>query len=574
MSFCISPWCSQRENPDEVVICQSCGTPLLINDRIRLLRPLREFVPTIQTEVFEVEDLTGSYAIPPGRKVLKTLRTVDPKRVQLLEREIRALQMLNDPGIPKADLGDFFEFRPNNTGFKLYCILMTKLEGQDLDQWIAENDRLSQEKTLHWLKQFFQLLHKVHDAGFFHRDIKPSNILLKKDGTLALIDFGGVREVTETYLAKLSGTGEPTGFDKEHEITIVRTPMFSPPEQVNGRAIPQSDFYAVGRTFVCLVTGLDLFDIPLDEDNQKLLWREKAPHIDPPLADFIDKLMNLSPKKRPKTTGDILDQLNQLPKKIKWYRRFHSLPFRFGAVAVTALLLVALIQGGRIGLSRYFFRMAGESEGEGNLDAAQKNYERAILFDPGDHAAYNNLAAVCQLLRKYPCAIDNFNKALSLEPNNEVTFYNIASIYDDAQDYKEARRFYQKSIRASQGEFIASINNMARLDILEGNPQKAIKDIQLALEKVENAQTKASLLKNLGWAYFQIKQYKQAQVNLGQSIKIEPNEASSHCLLAKTRNQMNLNAKSQWEFCLFLNSELPEVWNWKQEFVERLEEKS
>jgi tetratricopeptide (TPR) repeat protein len=217
--------------------------------------------------------------------------------------------------------------------------------------------------------------------------------------------------------------------------------------------------------------------------------------------------------------------------------------------------------------------MAGESEGEGNLESAQKNYERAILLDPGDHAAYNNLAAVCQLLRKYPCAVDNFNKALKLEPNNAITFYNIGSIYDDAQDYKEARRFYQKSIRASQGEFIASINNVARLDILEGNPQKAIKEIQPALEKAENAQTKASLLKNLGWAYFQMEQYKQAQVNLEKSIKIEPDEASSHCLLAKTKNQMNLSAKAQWELCLFLNSELPEVWDWKQEFVERLEKK-
>lgn len=571
MSFCISPWCSQRENPDEEEICQSCGTPLLVNERIRLLRPLKGLADLIPSEVFEVEDLKGSYAIPPGRRVLKTLRTVDAKRVELLEREIRALQMLNDPGIPKADLGDFFEFRPQNTGFSLYCILMTKLDGQDLDKWIAKNGRISQDKALDWLKQFFQLLHKVHDAGFFHRDIKPSNILLKDDGTLALIDFGGVREVTDTYLAKLSGTGEPTGFDKEHEITIVRTPMFSPPEQVNGRAVPQSDFYAVGRTFVCLMTGLDLFDIPLDGDNKKLLWRQKAPHIDPPLADVIDKLMSLSPKKRPKKTGDVLDQLDQLPKRIKWHRRFHSVPVRISAVILTVLFIVGVIQGGRIGLSRYFFRMAGESEGENNLEEAQQNYELAIKFDPGDYAAYNNLAAVCQLSKKYPCAIENFKKALQLEPNNEVIFYNIASIYDDAQDFKEARFFYQKSIKASQGEFIASINNVARLDILNGNPQKTVQNILPALKKVDNIQTHASLLKNLGWAYYKLEQYQKALATLEQSIEIEPNEASTQCLIAKTKTQLNLPSKPHLKLCLFLSSELPEVWTWKQEFVDRLE---
>ena len=571
MSFCISPWCSQRKNPDEAEICQSCGTPLLINDRIRLLRPLREFVDLIPSEVFEVEDLNGSYAIPPGRKVLKILRTVDAKRVEMLEREIRVLQMLNHPGIPKADLDDFFEVQPNNSGFPLYCILMTKLEGQDLDKWIQENGRISQEKALDWLKQLFKLLHEVHDCGFFHRDIKPSNILLKDDGTLALIDFGGVREVTETYLAKLSGTGEPTGFDKEHEITIVRTPMFSPPEQVNGRAIPQSDFYAVGRTFVTLVTGLDLFDIPLDGDNKKLLWRGKAPHIDPPLADFIDKLMALSPKKRPKTTGDILDELDQLPKRIKWYRRVKSVPFRLSAVVLTLLFVIGLIQGGRIGLSRYFFRMAGENEGEEKLESAQENYERAIWLDPGDYAAYNNLAAVCQILKKYPCAIENYKKALELKPNNEVVFYNIASIYDDAQDITEAHFYYQKSIEVSQGKFVAAINNVARLDILNDNPQKAVKSILPALKKAENIQTKASLYKNLGWAYFQLEQYKKAVLNLEKSMKIEENEASTQCLLAKAKNQLNLPYKSNLQLCLFLSSELPEVWTWKQEFVDRLE---
>ncbi|WP_029315708.1 protein kinase domain-containing protein [Acaryochloris sp. CCMEE 5410] len=570
MSFCISPWCSQRRNPDEAEVCQSCGTPLLINDRIRLIRPLREFVPLIPSEVFEVEDLKGSYAIPPGRRVLKTLRTVDAKRVEMLEREIRALQMLNDPGIPKADLGDFFKFIPNNSGFPLYCILMTKLDGQDLDKWIEENGRISQEKALDWLKQFFQLLHKVHDAGFFHRDIKPSNILLKDDGTLALIDFGGVREVTESFLAKISGTGDATGLEREHEITIVRTPLFSPPEQINGRAIPQSDFYAAGRTFVCLVTGLDLFDIRLDGDNKKLLWREKAPHIDPPLADFIDKLMALSPKKRPKTTEDILDQLDHLPRRIKRYRRFHSKPYQIVAVVLIALVLFGLFQGGRVGASRYFFRLAGENEGEGKLESAKENYERAIWFDPGDQAAYNNLALVCKRLWKYPCALENFDKALELKPH-EVTLYNIGSIYDDAQDYKEARQYYEKSIEVGQGNFIAPINNLARLDILEKNYQKAAQDTAKVLGQSEDPQINASLYKNLGWAQFELEQYEKASINLKKSIELQPDEASAHCLLAKTKNKQNYTARSEWESCLFLNSVVPEVWTWKQEFIDRLD---
>ncbi|BAB78314.1 4-Cys prefix domain-containing protein (plasmid) [Anabaena sp. FACHB-709] len=41
MSYCINPLCAQRQNPDDVETCLYCGTSLLINDRIRLIKPLR-----------------------------------------------------------------------------------------------------------------------------------------------------------------------------------------------------------------------------------------------------------------------------------------------------------------------------------------------------------------------------------------------------------------------------------------------------------------------------------------------------------------------------------------------------
>ncbi|MGL4880589.1 MAG: 4-Cys prefix domain-containing protein, partial [Waterburya sp.] len=37
MSYCINPWCFERQNPDELEFCQSCGTNLTINERYRIL---------------------------------------------------------------------------------------------------------------------------------------------------------------------------------------------------------------------------------------------------------------------------------------------------------------------------------------------------------------------------------------------------------------------------------------------------------------------------------------------------------------------------------------------------------
>ncbi|MGH8000879.1 MAG: 4-Cys prefix domain-containing protein, partial [Brasilonema sp.] len=55
MSYCINPYCKKRENLDKVQICDSCQTPLLINNRYKLIKRLSENANTC-TEVFEVED--------------------------------------------------------------------------------------------------------------------------------------------------------------------------------------------------------------------------------------------------------------------------------------------------------------------------------------------------------------------------------------------------------------------------------------------------------------------------------------------------------------------------------------
>lgn len=572
MSYCIHPFCTERFNPDDLETCQECGSPLLIDGRFRLIRPIRPLDDDSISEVFEVIDVMGNRIHPPGtHKIMKVLKTQKKEYVELMDREANILRSFNHPGIPFVYIDDYFTITPFGFKIQLHCLAIEKIEGVNLQEWLEEHGTLSQSIAVDWLIQIVEILSAVHAKQYFHRDIKPSNIMLKPDGKIALIDFGAVRDVTETYLAKISGENINSGL-LERDTTLVRTIGYSPPEQIRGRALPQSDFYALGRTMIHLMTGQHPRTLPEEPNTGLLIWQDLAPQIEKPLKDYIDELNALLPAKRPHNAQAILKYLqNRLPQQLKWHRRFHSVPFRFGAVVVTALLLVALIQVGRIGLSRHYFRMAGESEGEDNLEAAQENYERAIQLDPSDHAAYNNLAVVCQLLKKYPCAIENFNKALEIDPDNEVTFYNIASIHDDAQNYKEARRFYEKSIQVSQGKFIPSISNLARLNILEGNYQKAAQDINKVLGQADNPQTKASLLKNLGWSQFKMKQYNQAMLNLEQSTEIEPNEASTYCLLAQTRNKKNLEAKAQWELCLFLNSELPEVWQWKQDFVDRLD---
>lgn len=293
MSYCINPKCSNRCNLDELEYCQTCGTRLLINNRYRLIKPLRQLSQEYVTEIFEVDD-RGQI------KVLKSLIKQRIKLVELFKQEVKILTYLRHPGIPKVEPNEHFTIVLNGEQ-ELHCLVMERIKGQNLEQWLDENDLepISEDVALNWLKQLADILSYVHQNGFFHRDIKPSNIIQKHNRQLALIDFGTAREVTDTVI-------------NGRTITTIYSHGFTPPEQIEGRAVPQSDFFALGRTLVHLLTSQRPTSFYQDSQSGKLMWRDNAPQISKSLADFIDRLMDLSLEKRPQDAQEILRITEQI----------------------------------------------------------------------------------------------------------------------------------------------------------------------------------------------------------------------------------------------------------------------
>lgn len=289
MSYCINPKCHIRHNPDSLVYCQNCGTSLLIGDRYRLVRPLRDLYELNNTEIFEVDDRGTA-------KVMKVLNSDRPKLVRLFEQEAHILQRLQHPGIPRVDA--YFVLSLNDAQ-KVYCLVMEKIEGQNLKQWLEENGSISETTAIDWLKQLLIILASVHSEKLLHRDIKPSNIMLRPDGQLVLIDFGTVRELTRTYISKLGWS----------DVTQVYSVGYTPLEQIEGQAVLESDFFALGRTFVHLLTGIYPAELPKNPDNQ-LIWRDRAPQTSAWLAHLIDQLIAPLPQNRPSNAQRILERLN------------------------------------------------------------------------------------------------------------------------------------------------------------------------------------------------------------------------------------------------------------------------
>ncbi|MGB7442916.1 MAG: serine/threonine-protein kinase [Coleofasciculaceae cyanobacterium] len=304
MSYCINPSCPQPNDPTNINhrICRNCGSDLLIQGRYQVMRLLSD--KSGFGKVYEAYN----GAAPKILKVLQQRHESNPKIIKLFQQEAAVLSQLNHPGIPKVEPDGYFRFSPRNLSKPLHCIVMEKIDGPNLRQWMKQqgNHPISETQALKWLKQLVEILHLVHQKQYFHRDIKPENIMLRPNGQLVLIDFGTARELTYTYLAEVGGAGS---------VTKISSTGYTPPEQENGHAVPQSDFYALGRTFVYLLTGKQPTEPPIyDPLTDQCNWQNYTSAISPQVKYFINHLMASAAASRPNNTQEILDKLAQIDK--------------------------------------------------------------------------------------------------------------------------------------------------------------------------------------------------------------------------------------------------------------------
>lgn len=124
---------------------------------------------------------------------------------------------------------------------------MELVEGPDLERWVAGRCPLSEAEATGLIAQIVRALAALHGHGIVHRDLKPSNILVARDGTLKLVDFGLARRRGDE---RLTSTNACVG-----TVDYLAPEIFCGPGSVDGRA----DLYALGVIFYSLVTGVRPF---------------------------------------------------------------------------------------------------------------------------------------------------------------------------------------------------------------------------------------------------------------------------------------------------------------------------
>lgn len=150
-------------------------------------------------------------------------------------QEAALLKELEHPGLPR--IYDLFQEQGK------ICLVMEYVEGITLRKYLLSNGRVPCKQAITWAVELCQVLSYLHEGGreLIYRDLKPENIMIRPDGSLKLIDLGGV-------------LGNTYGERREHD--LAGTPGYCPPEQWKEcRSDKTWDIYALGAVLHEMVTG-------------------------------------------------------------------------------------------------------------------------------------------------------------------------------------------------------------------------------------------------------------------------------------------------------------------------------
>ncbi|MFI9560489.1 protein kinase domain-containing protein [Nonomuraea endophytica] len=230
-------------------------------------------------EVWRGEDIVLARTV--AVKVLLPGRMDDPGFVARFQGEARAMATINHPGV--VDVYDY-----GVSGDTVYLV-MKFVDGEPLDRLLIRLGRIAPEPAMELIAQAASALQAVHDQGIVHRDVKPGNLMVQRDGTLVLTDFGIAR-------ADLANRLTDAGM-------VLGTAAYCAPEQAEGAPVtPAVDIYALGVVaYECLVGQR-----PFDGDSAVTIAlkhiREAPPplpaEIPPAVRALVEKALSKDPARR------------------------------------------------------------------------------------------------------------------------------------------------------------------------------------------------------------------------------------------------------------------------------------
>jgi serine/threonine-protein kinase len=229
-------------------------------------------------------------------------------------------------------------------------IVMEFLEGRTLADLLKETKPLAEDDAVAIASRICDALDYLHRQNVVHRDLKPQNIMLCRDGSIRIMDFGIAKSAQARRMTFVGFT------------PAMGTPDYMAPEQVQGkRGDERTDIYSLGAILYEMATGATLFEgeNPYVVMNSRLTGdpaapRKANPKLTPVLEEIILHALERNPANRYPSAAAMkaeLDDYEKVPLTQRWQRlqppqiwktRYRMVPIIAGMVLLNIGLFLLL----------------------------------------------------------------------------------------------------------------------------------------------------------------------------------------------------------------------------------------
>ena len=542
------------ENRNDAKHCQKCGMSL------RYALELHDSGTVIGS--YRIVNVIGSGGFGAVYEAVHTStaqhvalkQTFDPRNIRTFQSEFVVLHNLKNHHLPR-----YYEtFEAHGNGY----LVIELIPGQSLGEVLGNQQHrpLVEAQVMGYAIQMCDVLTYLHGQNpqLTHRDIKPDNIRLTGDGLIKLVDFGLLKQGTDT--TRLSRKA--------------LTPAYAPLEQWGGtgeHTNSQSDIYSLGATFYHLLTGRPPMEVPdrIKMTNDPLPPpRQLNPAVSEHVSDALMKALAIYPEYRfenaeafkyalmrfapTQATPPSQPKNGQAKSSVKgWLIAAAVVLVILGAVA-TAMVssqqegqaaqetataqaiqetLVVQQETATAQATQETLSSASAYVDRGNSYREQEKYDEAIAdyttaieIDPDYAWAYNNRGVAYDNQGKYDLAIADYTTAIELDPDHKEAYYNRGNAYRKQGKYDLAIADYTKAIEIDP-DYKEAYTNRGNAYYNQGKYDLAIADYTTAIELDPDY---AWTYYNRGNAYDNQGKYDLAIADYTTAIELDPDHKEAY----------------------------------------------
>ena len=381
-------------------------------------------------------------------------------------------------------------------------IVMELIDGITLKQYMERRGRMDWRESLHFITQIMRGRSHAHSRGIIHRDIKPQNIMVLRDGSVKVADFG---------IACLANAGQTLTQEALGSVHYIS------PEQARGDRIDaRSDIYSAGVVLYEMLTGR----LPFEGDSAvsvaiqhlssvPLAPRDIDPSIPEPLELICMKAMNSDPNKRYASADAMIEDLEKFRRDpsvdMDYIRQELSKP----AADSEPTMPIPTAQ-----VASAVKKHTGEVRREPEDDEPPRRDKRSIAIIAGIFAA-----AVLLVVLLFKLILGDFGPAGS---NKSYTVPDVRGMtVEEAQEAKGVKDIFTVHVQGTRKTDEYQPGQIVEQDPIAGRTRKS----NFVIEVYVAEEPEKVLMKDLTGM-----EYRQARVlltDLGMSLKIESREESS-----------------------------------------------